>query len=184
MPNVLKLPFTFDQARLKADAANFSGADWIPHFNTGYYEGDWSGVALRTSIDAHMALYPDPTAESFCDTELMARCDYIPEVISSFKCEIETARLLRLGPGDRILEHRDYKLSFEDGVARVHIPILTSPDVQFFLDGSEVRMKEGEAWYLNFNLKHRVTNNGPGERIHLVFDCIVNEWLEGLFEGA
>lgn len=184
MPDILKFPFTFDPARLKEDAEKFAGADWIPHFNTGYYEGDWSGVALRSSADAHVALYPDPTANTFVDTEMIARCSYIPDVIRSFKCEMESARLLRLGPGDRILEHRDHKLSFQDGVARVHVPIKTSPHVQFFLDGNEVQMGEGEAWYLNFNLKHKVANEGPDERIHLVLDCIVNEWLAGFFEGT
>lgn len=166
------------------DANKFSGADWIPHFNTGYYEGDWSGVALRSSADAHVALYPDPNAETFHDTEMMERCNYIPDVIASFKCGMESARLLRLGPGDRILEHRDHKLSFQDGVARIHVPIKTSPHVQFFLDGNEVKMGEGEAWYLNFNLKHKVSNDGPDERIHLVLDCIVNDWLAEFFKNT
>jgi hypothetical protein len=38
-------------------------------------------------------------------------------------------------------------------------------------------MKEGECWYLNFNLPHRVKNSGTADRIHLVIDCVVNDWL-------
>jgi hypothetical protein len=181
MVNVLKLPFSYDVAALRADLAVFAPDDWTPHFNKGYYEGDWSGIALRAPENAHMEIYPDPTAETYVDTVHMKRCRYIPEVIDSFKCTLESARLLRLGPGDRILEHRDFKLSFEDGVARVHIPVKTTPDVEFYLDNTLVRMDEGEAWYLNFNLKHRVTNNGSGERVHLVLDCIVNDWLTRFF---
>jgi hypothetical protein len=178
---VLKLPFSFDPKALQADLDRFAPADWTPHFNKGYYEGDWSGIALRASKDALVDLYPDPTAAAYVDTEMLARCAYVPDVLGAFKCEMESARFLRLGPGDQILEHRDYKLSFEDGVARVHIPVKTSPDVEFYLDGQLVSMAEGEAWYLNFNLKHRVINNGPNERVHLVVDCIVNDWLTGFF---
>ena len=42
-------------------------------------------------------------------------------------------------------------------------------------------MLEGEAWYLNFNLKHSVRNHGVSERIHLVIDCIANDWLRSFF---
>lgn len=181
MTTVLKLPFSFDPAALKADLDRFGPAEWTPHFNKGYYEGDWSGIALRASKDALVDLYPDPTASTYVNTEMLARCFYVPEVIEAFKCETESARFLRLGPGDQILEHRDYKLSFEDGVARVHIPVKTSADVEFYLDDDLVEMAEGEAWYLNFNLKHRVKNNGTNVRVHLVIDCIVNDWLAGFF---
>lgn len=181
MVPVLKLPFSFDTAALKADLERFGPADWAPHFNTSYYEGDWSGIALRTMKDAHLPLYSDPTATVFVDTEMLARCAYVPEVRNAFKCEIEAMRFLRLGPGDKILEHRDHKLSFEDGVARIHVPVKTSPDVEFYLGGEPVRMDEGEVWYLNFNLKHRVENNGQDERVHLVIDCVVNDWLAGFF---
>jgi quercetin dioxygenase-like cupin family protein len=38
-------------------------------------------------------------------------------------------------------------------------------------------MHEGELWYLDFSQKHRVENNGATDRIHLVMDCKVNDWL-------
>lgn len=184
MVPVLKFPFSFNSEALRADLERFAPGDWIPHFNKGYYEGDWSGIALRAAKEAHVALYPDPAAAGFVATDMLTRCVYIPEVLNSLKCELESVRFLRLGPGDKILEHRDHKLSFEDGVARIHIPVKTSPDVEFYLDGQPVRMDAGEAWYLNFNLKHRVENNGSEERVHLVLDCVVNEWLAGFFPSG
>ena len=42
-------------------------------------------------------------------------------------------------------------------------------------------MNEGEAWYLKFNLKHSVRNNGAAERVHLVVDCVANDWLRSFF---
>ena len=181
MISTLKFPFGFDAARLKNDLARFAPEDWTPHFNKQYYEGDWSGIALRAAKDAHVDLYPDPTATAYENTEMLARCSYLPEVLAAFRCEIETARLLRLTVGSNIREHRDYKLGYEDGFVRVHIPMQTNPMVEFYLDGELLRMNEGEAWYLNFNLKHSVRNDGAEDRIHLVVDCVLNDWLRKFF---
>ena len=84
------------------------------------------------------------------------------------------------GPGSIIKEHKDFKLGFEDGEIRLHIPILTNPSVEFILDGARVLMNEGECWYLNLNLPHRVANRGTSDRIHLVVDCVLNDWLREL----
>ena len=183
MISILKFPFAFDSQSLKNDLQNFAPNDWTPHFNVHYYEGEWSGIAFRAPANTTVnQLYPDPAAkDGYADTEMLARCEYIPEVLSAFKCEMESARFLRLGAGSRIREHRDYQLGYEDGVVRIHIPIATNPQVEFYLDGQSVEMKEGEAWYLDFNLKHRVTNGGATARVHLVLDCVLNDWLKAFF---
>lgn len=185
MTDTLKLPFVFDSEKLKEDLDKFSEFDWTPHFNTQYYEGDWSGIALRATPNAILGgMYADPFAERFEDTTNLTRCDYLPEVLGSFECELESARLLRLGARAKIREHRDYLMSYEDGVARIHIPVQTNPQVEFFLDNNLVRMNEGEAWYLNLNLPHSVVNHGDDTRIHLVIDCVVNDWFRNLFRAS
>jgi hypothetical protein len=178
----LKLPMTFDVRPVKVDLEKFGNNDWTPHFNTHYYNGDWSGIALRAAENAHVALYPDPTVENFVDTDAMAQCPSVAAILTAFKCKMESVRFLRLGVGASIREHRDHKLSIDDGVARVHIPVKTNPEVEFYLDGKRVEMNEGEAWYLNFNLLHRVENKSTSERIHLVIDCIANDWLRSFFD--
>jgi hypothetical protein len=179
--STLKLPFTFDLETVRRELLDFSGAEWIPHFNTQYYSGDWSGIALRAAENAHVALYPDPTVEKFVDTDAMTKCGSVREILKIFECETESVRFLRLGVGASIREHRDYKLSIEDGVARIHIPVMTSSEVEFYLDGKRVEMNEGEAWYLNFNLRHYVENKSSHARVHLVVDCIANDWLRSFF---
>ena len=181
MISTLKLPFNFDAEAMKSDLRKFSAADWTPHFNTSYYEGEWSGVALRAPLDALVELYPDPTVSQFVETEMMRRCDYLRQIIGTFKCETESVRLLKLGAGAKIIEHRDYKFGIENGTARIHIPAQTNPQVEFRLGGQILQMDEGEAWYLNFNLPHSVENKGIGERVHLVIDCRVNDWLLDFF---
>ena len=178
----LKLPFTFDPDRLKADVAALHADDWVPHFNTSYYEGDWSGVALRSVGGVARQLYPDPAAqEAFADTSILARCPYTQAVLATFACPLQSARFLRLAAGSHIREHRDYRLGFEDGEVRLHVPVSTNPAVAFFLNGERLHMREGECWYLNLNLPHRVENQSVTDRVHLVIDCTVNDWLRDLF---
>jgi mannose-6-phosphate isomerase-like protein (cupin superfamily) len=67
---------------------------------------------------------------------------------------------------------------------RLHIPVVTNPEVEFVLNGVRVEMKEGECWYHNFNLPHRVANRGTVDRVHLVLDCVLNDWLREVLLSA
>jgi len=177
-----KLPLRFDTERLKADLAGFQSDEWIPHFNTRYYEGDWSGIALRAVGGKAGQLYPDPTAtDDFADTPLLARCPYLQEVLAVFHCPLTSVRLLKLAARSSIREHKDFNLGFEDGEMRIHVPVVTNLDVAFFLAGEQVIMQEGEAWYLDLNLPHRVENHSDTDRVHLVIDCVVDDWARELF---
>lgn len=185
MVDLLKLPFHFDARRLQADVAALTADDWVLHFNKPYYQGEWSGVALRAVNGEAGRLYPDPTAQAaFADTPDLERCPYLAEVLATFQCQLEAVRLLKLRAGSSIREHRDYNLGFDDGEVRFHIPVQTNPGVEFYLDGQRVVMAEGECWYLNFNLPHRVVNQGATDRVHLVIDCVVNDWVRELFAAA
>lgn len=182
MVTSFKLPLAFDPARLKADLDLIQPDEWVPHFNTAYYEGDWSGISLRSVGGKPTQLYPDPTAQGkFADTPTLERCPYLREVLHTFKCDLDSVRLLRLSARSSIREHRDYNLGYEDGELRLHVPIVTNPDVAFFLSGERVPMQPGECWYLNLNLPHRVDNKSDIDRVHLVIDCLLNDWLRGLF---
>jgi hypothetical protein len=179
-----KLPFAFDPTLLKADLQQIMPDEWVGHFNTGYYEGQWTGVALRSVGGVSTKLYPDPTATGpFADTAILDRCPTLRDVLTTFKCPLLTVRLLKLAAGSIIREHRDYNLGYEDGEIRLHIPVTTNADVEFFLDGHRIEMHEGECWYLNFNLPHRVRNRGATDRIHLVIDCLVDDWLRQLLRS-
>ncbi len=175
----LQFPFRFDPDRLKADLERIQPEEWTPHFNTNIYEGEWSGVALRSIAGHALQLYPDPTATGgYSDTEILRRCHYYQEVLATFDCPLTSVRLLKLKARSNIREHRDYKLGYEDGEMRIHIPIVTNPAVAFFVNGERVPMQEGETWYVDVNLPHRVDNESDTDRIHLVVDCVVDDWLE------
>ena len=95
-----------------------------------------------------------------------------------------SARLLKLGRGAVIKPHKDAELAFENGEARIHVPIFTNPGVEFFLEDQRVPMEPGSCWYINANLPHRVANRGETDRIHLVVDCAVNDWVREWFSTA
>ena len=173
-----QLPLTFDAAALQADLEALSAEGWIPHFNSGFYDGDWSGVVLRGPAEGGDSLIA--TADVFADTPLLALCPAVREVLAKLHCPLRSVRLLRLGPGGMIREHRDYDLGYDRGEARLHVPVITNPEVAFHLRNRPVAMAPGEAWYLDLSQPHRVVNGGTTDRIHLVIDVGVNDWLCGL----
>ncbi|MBW8780472.1 MAG: aspartyl/asparaginyl beta-hydroxylase domain-containing protein [Verrucomicrobia bacterium] len=177
LPSSFKLPFLFEAKRLQSDLSGIVTSEFIPHFNTRYYEGDWSVVSLRSVGGKADQIYPDPTRSDFSDTSLLDRCPYVREVLAAFPCPLLSVRFLRVKAGSTVKEHRDHCLSYEDGELRLHIPITTNPDVHFIVAGRRVEMSPGECWYNNFTELHSVHNRGTTDRIHLVIDCVVNDWL-------
>lgn len=171
-----RFPFVFDVARLRADVDAAVSAGWIAHFNTDSYAGDWSGIPLRANNPV-VPMFADPSNDEWHDTDAMRACTYVPVVLRAFECPLESVRFLKLAAGAEIKEHHDPGASLEQGLARIHIPIRTSDAVEFFLGGQRMHWAEGEAWYGNFALPHRVVNRGTADRIHLVIDARTNEWL-------
>lgn len=179
----LKLPFFFNVRRLNEDLAKIREAEWVAHFNTSAYEKDWSCVPLRSlnGRSDHIMSLSDVHYE---DTGTLKRCPYFQEVIDSFECEKTSVRLMALGADSRIKMHTDKGTSFEDGITRLHIPIITTLDICFTIEDEEVHFSAGNTWYLNANCRHGVNNESQSPRIHLMMDCIVNPWLEKVFLDA
>ncbi len=181
MLSCLKLPIPFDLEGMKSDLNHISSGEWVRHFNDRYYEGEWSGVALRAVAGASAQIYTDPTTtEPLTDTPVLARSPSLQRALATLECPVKSARLLKLGPSARIIEHRDYNLSLEDGEVRLHVPITTSPLVEFYINGERLEMLAGECWYINANLPHKVENRSDADRVHLVIDCVVDDWLRSL----
>jgi len=55
-------------------------------------------------------------------------------------------------------EHKDFNLGSRTGRFGSTRPLESG--VEFVLGGREIEMEEGEAWYLDLNLRHRVANRG------------------------
>lgn len=181
MLKYLRLPLNFDETGLQADLATIPLDQWLSHYERNDYVGEWGVVALRSVGGKLENIRPFPGAQMlFEDTAVLAECPNLARAIASFQCPVAAARLLKLGPGGRILEHKDDFLAPEFGEVRLHVPVLTNPGVEFYLDNELVPLQAGETWYLNFSLPHRIDNFGATDRVHLVIDCNVNDWLSSL----
>jgi mannose-6-phosphate isomerase-like protein (cupin superfamily) len=178
----------FDPARMRAELERLE-ADAVWHNHPDYTvagAGTWTAIALVSTDGDHTG--PDSLryrkgarGEA---TKLLLACPYIREVIGTFKTDIHRARLMSLKPGTALSEHRDYgqqRYSVERGMIRVHVPIRSHPAVAWRLRGQKVPMEPGQAWYVNVCEPHSVENLSPVDRVHLVLDMKVNEWLLNFF---
>lgn len=178
----LKLPFQFDVEKLEKELATLLETKWIPHFNKNGYNGNWNSIALYAKDGDENNIFAMPNEEIILkETPLLKNSKYLKEVIQHFNCPLLSVRLLKLGVGAYIKPHRDYKLGYEDNNFRLHIPIVTNPNIEFILDGVRLNMMPGECWYTNVNYVHSVSNKGSADRIHLVIDGERNDWSDELF---
>ena len=178
----LALPFDF-----KATQAELISVrdEWQPHINTYHYTGSWKVLSLRSPGGSHKNNSPDLIGEAeFLDTIYMDHFASVKKLIGTIHCQIMAVRFLNLQAGAIIKKHTDAELAFEKGEARLHFPVFTNPGVEFYSEKERIFLKEGECWYLNANLPHNVSNNGNTDRIHLVIDCKVNDWLKAIIESS
>ena len=181
-----KLNLAIDLAAAQAEVAALPDA-WQAHFQKLHYDGEWAVLPLRSPggrLDDILPFALGNSDQAHADTPLLMQCPAIGNLLGSLKCPVRSARLLNLKRGSIIHPHRDLELAYENGEARLHFPIFTNPGVEFFIDEQPLVMEEGSAWYINANLTHSVANRGNADRIHLVVDCGVDNWLREVFAQA
>jgi quercetin dioxygenase-like cupin family protein len=179
-----KLPLFFDVKATQAELLATAEA-WQPHFNRYHYTGSWTVLALRSPGGNADNIIPElMQCDDFGETKYMQHFPSVQKLLAEIHCPVMAVRFLNLEPGAVIKEHRDAELAFEKGEARLHFPVFTNPKVEFYCENDRVVLNAGECWYLNANLPHRVSNHGSGDRIHLVIDCKVNDWLKNRMSSA
>ncbi len=180
LPDRVRLELHFEAAAMAREVAALAGPDWTRHFVPANFRGDWSVIPLRAprgAVHPILRITSHPGCDEWDDTEFLTQCPAIAAALARFHCDIGAARLMRLSAGSSILEHSDADLCAAFGTTRLHIPIQTNPDVDFRLAGRRVDMAEGECWYLQLSEPHSVVNGGATDRVHLVIDAVVNDWL-------
>ena len=176
----LALPINFPAIR--DEILTLLNAPWTDHVNAQNYVGKWDVLPLR-SLQQHQHSHPILQAFSieaagrWGNLNILQRCPVLQHWLESFRCPLKSVRLMRLAPGGHIKPHRDGGLDWKSGEARLHVPIITCDNVKFLVNGERVPMTAGELWYINAGELHEVRNDGGQDRIHLVLDCEVNDWL-------
>ena len=85
--------------------------------------------------------------------------------------EVIRAVAASLTAGGNIKAHTDLHQSFHCA-HQIHVPITANPKVWFTIDGRPYQLKVGQAYEVNNQKQHSVTNKGTEDRITFIFDYI------------
>jgi hypothetical protein len=172
-----RLPLAFDPHRLREDTTcvlkHFGTAR---HFRQDHHDGGWSAIGLISKAGDHRDLRAN-SRSSYQKTDAMVHAPYIEEVLDGLPCEKHRVRLMRLAAGAHIFWHFDGREHMDGQLARLHVPVVTNPGVILQISHETMNWKAGEFWYGDFSFPHRLHNSGVGDRIHLVMDLVINDFL-------
>ncbi|MGB5491426.1 MAG: aspartyl/asparaginyl beta-hydroxylase domain-containing protein, partial [Woeseiaceae bacterium] len=171
----IKLPLSFDQQRLTEEIAQFGEDEWRAHISG--FKGNSSLVLVSTNGEEN-----DDFSGPMRPSPRLQRAPYIRQIMGRFNSVIGRSRLMRLAPGASVTKHTDAHYFWRDHL-RIHIPIITTPDVAFYCDTEEVHMAAGESWTFNNWLEHSVENRSEHARIHLVIDTVGSSELWRMIDG-
>ena len=172
----IRLPLTFEAARLAAEVAQFAESEWRPH-----PQGHRGNSALPL-----VAVDGDPGNDSvkgrMRPTPHLDRCPYLRQVLAALSAPIGRTRLMRIDGNAEATPHVDTNYYWLRRM-RVHVPVVTDPAVTFISGGSSVHMAAGEAWIFDTWNVHNVLNPNPTRRIHLVCDTAGSPAFSELLRG-
>jgi aspartyl/asparaginyl beta-hydroxylase len=183
-----QLPLAFEVSELEHALAQI--ARYEPQKQRTYQSPtnhqDWGGVSLYAIAGRWDDASPGgPARVGYQPTEMLSVAPYFRHVMDALQCPKRSVRISILNPGGRINPHRDQDLGFDKGAIRVHVPITTSDGIEFLLGGERCApWRPGELWYGDFSLEHSLAHHGTAQRVHIVADLCINDWLLGLFPPA
>ncbi|MEN2282432.1 aspartyl/asparaginyl beta-hydroxylase domain-containing protein [Algoriphagus sp. SE2] len=174
----IKFPFQFDVKKLQDEVHSLNIVNWDRLSRKQGYESDWSVILLTAKDEFNSQKNSDSIGSedlNFLSTPYLQDCPYISSILELFECNKYSVRLMKLSSGSEAVKHLDYDLG--DNKVRVFVPVFTNPQVTVLLNDSNVELNEGECWYLKLSDRHKFTNEGKTDLIHLVLDLDLNEWI-------
>ncbi|HWS72452.1 MAG TPA: sulfotransferase [Thermoanaerobaculia bacterium] len=161
----IQLPLTFDAARLAAEIEAIDESEWRPH-----PEGHPGNSAVPLiAVDGNPR--NDAVRGVMLPTPILDRLPYVRQVLAAFHAVWGRTRLMRLDGNAEAVAHTDTNYYWAQHT-RVHVPIVTDPDVQFLCGDASVHMAAGQSWIFDTWRRHNVLNPNPTRRIHLVADTV------------
>ena len=160
----LQLPKRFCADTLAREVAALDPSAWVAH--PGKLPGNDAvllitpGGELTHSVSGPM----QPTGH-------LLACPYILQVMEELGGVWGRSRLMGLAPGAEVPPHVDLNYYWRTHI-RIHIPVVTNPQVEFTCEDETVHMSEGECWIFDSFRPHRVRNGGKDKRVHLVLDTV------------
>lgn len=171
-----RLPFRFDTQRLADEVGQFGRESWMRH-----------PTRLRGNAAVPLISSGGGDNDSFEGekraTPHLQRCAYMQQVMASFGEVLSRSRLMKLDAGAEVSLHVDFNYHWYSRV-RIHIPVITSPEVIFQCGRERLHMAAGECWIFDSWRRHRVTNGGTRDRVHLVIDLCGSSRFWGMVRKA
>ena len=158
----IRLPYSFDVAHLQQELAQFDDAPWMSHPNRVNGNSAIPLVSLNGGDNDDFSGRMQPTPH-------LQKCPYIKQAMASFGEVIARSRLMKLAAHSQVSEHVDFNYHWYNRV-RIHIPIITNPQVTFYCGNEQRHMQAGECWIFDSWRRHNVINASQHDRTHLVID--------------
>ena len=158
----VRLPYQFDALQLASEIAELSDDTWMEH------PSKLAGNLAIPLISLNGQRNNDFDGPMAATPELLS-CDYMQQVMGSFGEVLARSRLMRLDAGAQVSEHVDFNYHWYSRV-RIHIPIVTNPQVIFHCGDQAIHMRAGECWIFDSWRRHKVINASDKDRVHLVID--------------
>ena len=159
-----RLPVRFDVNRLRAEVEALPADAWSQH--PSEYQGNTAARLITVG-----GAQNDFTAGEMLPTPALTASPYLQQVLASFGTVWSRSRLMRIEGGGSVPQHSDMNHHWFYRV-RVHIPVITRPEVRFHCADQSVHMAAGETWIFDNWREHKVLNPTTDARIHLVADTV------------
>ncbi len=173
----IRLPLAFDAHRLAAEIAQIAPGDWRPHPQG--HPGNWALPLVAVGGNP----LDDGVAGPMRPTPHLQRCAYLRQTLAALAAPLGRTRLMKLDARAEATPHVDINYYWQQRV-RVHVPVVTFPEVEFLCGDASTHMAAGECWIFDTWRLHNVLNPTPHERIHLVADTVGSEAFWRMTEGA
>lgn len=188
VPATAALDREYDASVLAAEVNALREQPWKVQRSVGqdgvYGESaiDWTILSLRSAGGDPARTDPGGAGPvDHADTPHLDRSPELAKVLRDIPTTLLAVRLMALGPGVEVKEHRDAKCGLPWGMTRLHIPVITNPGAVVVIEGRDHHWDAGRLWFGDFNRLHYVRNDGEEARVHLVLDCLVSPQLLELF---
>lgn len=173
----VQLPVSFDAEALAQEVAAIDDRHWRARA---------VGVAGNSALTL-VTTEGDPDSDELAGrmrpTPWLEHCPQVMRLMATLGATWGRSRLMKLYGQSEVSAHVDTNYYWRDRM-RVHVPIVTTPDVRFQCGEAEVNMAPGECWIFDTWRRHRVLNPNNRERIHLVMDTVGGERLWDLIAAG
>ncbi len=171
-----KLPIRFDAEALAKQLQALPESAWTPH-PTGFVGNE----AVRLISPGGEAT--DAIEGPMAPTPHLHACPYVMEVMAAIGGVWGRSRFMGLAAGSEVPQHIDSNYYWRTHL-RIHVPVITTPEVVFTCGTESVHMAAGECWAFDSFRLHDVQNKGTQRRVHLVMDTVPTAGLWDLMEHS